>query len=277
MNNLESGNTQIETQMDAISDKGEKMENKQPSIFDLIVEIHAGLERQGPGSPEMTLKALSFLDDLDENPRVADLACGTGGQTMVLAENIAGNITGLDFCPDFINIFNENAEKSNLQERVHGIVGSMDDLPFQKEEFDLVWSEGAIDNIGFEKGISYWSGFLKKDGYVAVTCPSWFTNERPADVEKFWGDAGCKLDTTGHNILLMQKVGYIPVAAFALPEECWADHYFAPREAALKALFDKYAGNKTVEAFIENNRYEVALYSKYKQYYGYVFYIGKKI
>jgi hypothetical protein len=27
----------------ACTDKGTKMENKQPSIFDLIVEIHAGL------------------------------------------------------------------------------------------------------------------------------------------------------------------------------------------------------------------------------------------
>ena len=253
------------------------MKNKQLSIFDLIVEIHTGLERQGPGSPEMTVKALSFLDNLDKNPRVADLACGTGGQTMVLAQNISGDITGLDFCTDFINVFNYNAKKLGLYERVHGIVGSMDNLPFQKEEFDLIWSEGAIDNIGFEKGINYWNGFLKKNGYIAVTCPSWFTDERPAEIEKFWGDAGCKLDTTGHNILVMQKAGYIPVAAFTLPEKCWTDNYFIPREAALKALWDKYTGNKTVETFIENNRYEVELYSKYYQYYGYVFYIGKKI
>jgi SAM-dependent methyltransferase len=253
------------------------MENKQPSIFDLIVEIHVGLDRQGPGSPEMTIKALSFLDSLDKNPRVADLACGTGGQTMVLAQNISGNITGLDFCSDFINVFNNNAKKLNLQERVYGIIGSMDKLPFKKEEFDLIWSEGAIDNIGFEKGINYWNGFLKKNGYIAVTCPSWFTDERPIEIEKFWSDTGCNLDTIRHNILIMQKAGYIPVATFTLPEKCWTDNYFIPREVALKVLFDKYTGNETVEAFIENNKYEVDLYSKYKQYYGYVFYIGRKI
>jgi ubiquinone/menaquinone biosynthesis C-methylase UbiE len=246
-------------------------------IFDLIVEIHVGLDRQGPGSPEMTIKALSFLDNLNEISQVADLACGTGGQTMVLAKNITGNIIGVDFCPDFINIFNDNAKKLNLQKRINGIVGTMENLPFQKDQFDLIWSEGAIDNIGFEKGLKYWNGFLKKNGYVAVTCPSWFTNERPAEIEKFWSDAGCKLDTIGHNILIMQEAGYVPVTSFTLPEKCWTDNYFAPREAALKALFDKYIGNKTVEAFIENNKYEVELYSKYKHYYGYVFYIGKKI
>ena len=39
----------------------------------------------------------------------------------------------------------------------------------------------------------------------------------------------------------------------------------------------KYPGNETVEAFVSENRDEVELYEKYKQYYGYVFYIGKKI
>ena len=36
------------------------MKNEQPSVLDLIVETHVGLERQGPGSPEMTIKALTM-------------------------------------------------------------------------------------------------------------------------------------------------------------------------------------------------------------------------
>ncbi len=257
------------------------MENEQTSIHDfdvnLICELHVGLERQGPGSPEMTMKALSFLDHPDEISRVADLGCGTGGQTMVLAQNIPGTITGVDFFPDFINIFNNNAKKLNLQERVKGIVGSMENLPFPKEEFDLIWSEGAIANIGFEKGLRYWRDFLKTDGYVAVTYESWFTDERPDEIERFWVDAVPEIDTIAHNISIMQKAGYRFVAAFTLPEECWTENYFIPREAAQKAFIKKYAGDKTVEAFLANMRYEAELYAKYKQYYGYVFYIGKKV
>ena len=75
----------------------------------------------------------------------------------------------------------------------------------------------------------------------------------------------------------MQKSGFRLIAAFTLPENCWTDNYFVPRAAAGKALLKKYAGNKTVEGLIANMDYEAALYSKYKQYYGYVFYIGKKI
>ena len=253
------------------------MKNEQPSIIDLIVETHVGLERQGPGSPEMTIKALSFLDNLDKVSRVIDLGCGTGGQTMILAQNITGNITGVDQFSDFIDIFNDNAKKLNFQERVNGIVCSIENLSFQKEEFDIIWSEGAIDNIGFEKGLSHWNGFLKNNGYVAVTCPSWFTDERPAELEKFWTDAGSILDTIGNNISIMQKTGYNIVATFTLPDKCWTDKYFAPRDVAINAIYEKYAGNKTIEAYIKNMEYEVELYSKYKQHYGYAFYIGKKI
>jgi SAM-dependent methyltransferase len=253
------------------------MGNEQISMHDFLYESHIGLERQGPGSPEMTIKALSFVDNLDQISRIADLGCGTGGQTMVLAQNTKGTITGLDVYPDFITIFNDNARKLNLQDKVKGIVGSMDNLPFQNGEFDLIWSEGAIAQIGFEKGLHYWKGFLRKGGYVAVTYESWFTDERPAEIEKWWVDALPEIGTIGHNILIMQKTGYVPVAAFTLPENCWTDNYFVLRKAAEEALLKKYTENKTVEAFIEIDDQEVELYSKYKQYYGYVFYIGKKI
>jgi SAM-dependent methyltransferase len=253
------------------------MENKQPTLDDLGYESHMGLERQGIGSAEMTIRALSFLDNLNNISKVADLACGTGGQTMVLAQNITGNIIGVDIYPAFINVFNDNAKKLNLQNRVNGIVGSMEKKKIKKEEFDLIWSEGAIDGIGFEKGLAHWIGFLKKNGYVAVTCPSWLTYERPSEIEKFWVDAGGSIDAIGSNISIMQKIGYSLVAAFVLPEKCWTDTYFIPREAADKALLEKYPGNETVKEYIKENKFEVELYSKYKQYYGYVFYIGKKI
>ena len=98
---------------------------------------------------------------------------------MILAQNTEATITALDLCAGSIDKLNATAGKLGLQNRVKGIVGSMDNLPFQNDEFDLIWSEGAIANIGFEKGLNYWRRFLKEDGYVAVTYESWFTDERP--------------------------------------------------------------------------------------------------
>ena len=245
-------------------------------MLDLIIETHVGLQRQGPGSPEATLKALGFLDDLGKDAHILDLACGTGGQTMVVAQNIPGDIIGLDLIPAFIDVFNKNATEQGLSKRVHGIVGSMDDLSFENETFDLIWCEGAIDNIGFENGMSYWNSFIKPGGYIAVTCPSWFTNDRPSEIEEFWNSAVGSLGTVGQNIDIMLNTGYSFIAAFVLPDKCWTYNYFAPRDAAEQALLKKYPGNEAVEAYIAADNYEAELFSKFSQYYGYAFYIGQK-
>jgi ubiquinone/menaquinone biosynthesis C-methylase UbiE len=243
----------------------------------LICDYFSSLDRQGPGSPEMTAKALSFIDNLNDRSLIADIGCGTGGQTMVLAQHATGNITGIDLFPAFIDLFNRNAEKLGLRNRVKGIVGSMDALSFQDEELDLIWSEGAIYNIGFEKGLNEWRKFLKTGGYIAVSEASWFTEKRPAEINDFWMDAYPEIDTIPNKAMKMQKSGYIPTATFILPEKCWTENFYEPQVNAQKVFLEKNADNKFAVELITNQRHESELYRKYKEYYGYVFYIGKKI
>lgn len=243
----------------------------------LICDFFLNTNRQGPGSPEATLKALSFINNLTVQSLIADLGCGTGGQTMVLAQHTPGSITGLDFFPEFIECFNRNAEKLNLQDRVKGVVGSMDALSFEKESLDLIWSEGAIYNIGFERGLNEWRKYLKTGGYVAVSESSWFTEERPAEIHDFWMSVYEEIDTIPNKVAQIQKAGYIPVATFILPEYCWTENYFTPLVKAREIFSRKYAGNKTVEELISLQHHEAELYRKYKEFYGYVFYIAKKM
>jgi len=245
--------------------------------FNLICEFFSSFERQGPGSPEVTIKALSFIDNLSEKSQIADLGCGTGGQTMVLAKNAPGKITGIDLFPLFIDLFNKNAAVHGLEHRVKGITGSMDNLPFYEEQLDLIWSEGAIYNIGFERGLKEWRKFIKKGGYIAVSEATWFTANRPAEVKKFWLESYPEIDTMHVKLEQMQKAGYIPVAAFNLPENCWTKHFYDQQVKACEIFLEKYKGNKTAEDFIESERYEADLYYRFKEYYGYTFYIGRKL
>ena len=253
------------------------MEHKEPTFLDLLLEAHAGLERQGPGSPEAVAQALSFLEPLDRFERIADLGCGTGGQTMLLAERLSGQITGLDLFPAFADALNTQAARRGLADRVRAVAGDMAALPFEKGSFDLIWSEGAIDNIGFREGLAHWREFLRPGGCVAVTCPSWLTKERPEVVERFWSDAGSSLDPVEQNIAAMCECGYQFIAAFALPETCWTEHYFYPRAEAIAKLEKKYPDSETMKTYAAVNRREVELYLAYRQHYGYVFYIGRAI
>jgi len=243
----------------------------------LITEYFSRFDRQGPGSPEVTAKALSFIDNLSDDSRIADLGCGTGGQTMTLAQLAPGSITGIDLFPIFIDVFNQNAKERDLQHRVKGLVGSMDDLPFGAEELDLVWSEGAIYNIGFERGLTEWRQALKPGGYIAVSEASWFTDERPAEIDEFWMQEYPGIDTIPNKVLQMQEAGYVPIATFVLPENCWTDNYYVPQVKVQQAFLEEHADNSAAVGFIESMQHEAEMYDKYKQYYGYAFYIGKKL
>ena len=75
----------------------------------------------------------------------------------------------------------------------------------------------------------------------------------------------------------MHKAGYVVVASFILPETCWTDNFYGPAENAQKVFLEKYKGNKTAEELVKYEKYGAELYNRYKKYYGYVFYIGKKI
>lgn len=246
--------------------------------FDLniIYDFFSDTERQGPGSAEETLKALRFIDGLSEKSKIADIGCGTGGQTMILGENTPCEIIGVDTWPDFIHQFNKNAQIKNLQDRVKGIVGNMENLPFREAELDLIWSEGAIYNIGFERGLNIWRKFLKQGGYIVVTENTWFSEERPAEIQDFWQKIYPEIDIIPNKVAQMQKAGYLPIATYILPESIWTDYYnwqALRRESFLK----KYEGNNAIEEFVASMQYEAELYHKYKAYYGYMFYIGKKI
>lgn len=257
------------------------MKNDKKTIheFDLnsICDYYSNTERQGPGSPEVTLKALSFIEGLTKDSQIADIGCGTGGQTMVLAKNAPGKFTGVDFLPEFINQFNQNTQKKNLQNKVKGIVGGMKNLAFQEETFDLIWSEGAIYSIGFERGLTEWRKFLKLGGYIAVTENTWFTEEQPTEIKDFWQKAYPEIDTISNKVAQMQKSGFLPIATFIVPQTCWDHYYYVQQPEMLSSFLKKYNNNKTVEKFVASQRYEVELYDKYKAHYGYVFYIGKKM
>ena len=93
--------------------------------FSLINEYFSELERQGPGSPKETIRALGFIGNLSNKARIADLGCGTGAQTMVLAQNTEATITALDLYAGSIDKLNATAEKLGLLNKVKGIVGYM--------------------------------------------------------------------------------------------------------------------------------------------------------
>jgi cyclopropane fatty-acyl-phospholipid synthase-like methyltransferase len=239
----------------------------------LFVSISA---RQGPGSAAETKRALDLLGAEKDAPLQAlDVGCGTGAQTFVLAEKTNWNITAVGIFAEFLEILEERAVSMGLAERVSVSSQSMDSLSFEGQ-FDVIWSEGAAYSMGFASAVREWRRFLKTGGALAVSEISWLTGSRPGELEKFWTEAYPQIDTVSNKIRVLEKSGYSPAAYFALPEYCWLEEYYHFAEARFDDFLARHQCSSEAAAFVEGEKQEIALYKKYKEYYGYGFYLARK-
>ena len=245
-------------------------------LLELIIEYHKDNERQGPGSEEATLKALSYIPQLNEKSKVLDIGCGSGGQTITLAKNTAAQITAVDMLPQFLDQLQNNAKENNLINRITTKEMLMDGLTFDENYFDVIWSEGAIYNIGFEKGLSLWRKYLKANGYIAVSEISWLTDTRPEEIEQYWVNAYSEIDTIENKLSVIEKCGYTNVTYFTLDDKCWIENYYQPLLDNAEEFLKKYDYADEVKEFLEAGIIEADMYNRFKDYYSYVFYIAKK-
>ncbi|WP_416140826.1 class I SAM-dependent methyltransferase [Halomonas sp. HK25] len=152
----------------------------------------------------------------------------------------------------------------------------MEALDFAAESLDAIWSEGAIYNIGFERGVSEWRRFIKPDGILAVSELTWLTERRPADLDTHWREHYVEVDTASAKLALLERQGYAPLGYFVLPRRCWLDGYYRPLQQRFAAFLQAHGNSPAAEAIVEERRHEIELYERYGQYFGYGFYIARK-
>jgi SAM-dependent methyltransferase len=248
-------------------------ENQHLNIF---FEIHDGLPRQGPGNAESTTRAFSMLAGGPAN-KILDVGCGPGEQTVELAGLSGGEVTGLDLREAFLDELRTKASAAGLDERIKGVQGSMFEMPFEKESFDVIWSEGAIYIIGFERGLREWKRFLKPQGFMVASHLSWLRPNAPKRPRLYWERNFSAMASIDGNLGIAEAAGYESVGHFVLPESAWWDEYYGPEEEKLRRLREKYKEDGEALAVIENAQEEIDLYRDYPGYYGYVFYILKRM
>lgn len=244
----------------------------------LLVDLHIHQKRQGPGSEEQTEKAIKLANlDKSKKLRIADIGCGTGAVALQLAQSLNAKVTAVDFLPAFIEVLKDNSESQGFSESINPLVCSMEKLPFSENEFDVIWSEGAIYNMGFENGVRYWKQFIKPGGILAVSEITWITGSRPKDIEEYWVEEYPEVGTASSKFRVLEDHGYSPVGYFVLPEECWLENYYRPIHDHIPEFLKRHDGNKIAASIIDAKKKEVETYRKYKSYYSYGFYIARKI
>lgn len=244
----------------------------------LLIDLHIDGDRQGPGGDDATTQAIALagLQNLS-GLKIADIGCGTGAATLALGRQLDGHITAVDFLPQFLERLEQRAGEAGLAGKITTLAASMDALPFTPNSLDVIWSEGAIYNMGFEAGIKYVHSFLKPGGVLAVSELSWFTNQRPAELHDHWMQAYPEVDTASAKIAQLENNGYSLLGYFPLTRTHWIDNYYRPMQHRFDKLLAKYRQTAESVAVVQAERAEIALYEKYADYFGYGFYIAHKV
>jgi len=234
--------------------------------------------RQGPGGDAQTELALELARiDQKASLKVADIGCGTGASTLMLAKHLNAQITAVDFLQEFLDDLTVHSKQAGVADRISTLACSMDELPFADEELDVIWTEGAIYNIGFEKGVSEWRRFLKAGGLLVASEITWITDSRPSEIQEHWDAEYPEIDTASAKIKILEKHGYAPIGYFVLPEDCWVEGYYAPMQSRFEEFLSRHKNSEEAMAIIQAEQKEIDLYSRFKAYYSYGVYIATKI
>jgi SAM-dependent methyltransferase len=243
----------------------------------LLIDLHKRQKRQGPGGVAETNKAIVLANLQDSVPlRIADIGCGTGASTLQLAQSLNADVTSVDFLPEFIEKLKDRAGAEGLTDKIRPLVGSMEQLPFAEDEFDVLWSEGAIYNMGFEKGVSEWRRFLKPGGVLVVSEITWLTNTRPSVLQEYWETEYPEIAPASQKFKVLEASGYSPMGYFVLPENCWLENYYRPLRDYFSNFLARHNGDGIAASIVEAEKEEVELYEKYKSYYSYGMYVARK-
>jgi SAM-dependent methyltransferase len=250
-------------------------------MFRLLIDLHRDGPRQGPGSDAETLRALELTRlDRAAGLRVADIGCGTGASTLVLARQLpAAEIVAVDLSPEFLEVLAEQAEAAGLAGRIETLAASMEALPFAPESLNLIWSEGAIYNVGFATGVAAWRPFLRPGGMLAVSEITWLASDPPEEIRQHWEGEYPEIATAAEKIATLERAGYDPLGFFMLPETCWLDHFYDSLAERLPAFLERHvSGRHAAEAdeIAAGERREADLYRRYREWFSYGFSIGRR-
>ncbi|MGE0756596.1 MAG: class I SAM-dependent methyltransferase [Pirellulaceae bacterium] len=250
------------------------MDESADSQLAWMYSFYEGVFRKGPGSEASTLKALSMLDALPPNPRIVDFGCGSGVASLILAKSMDGTVTAVDTHQPFLDELQAIVARQGLTGRVSTVRADMAHPPFPDHSFDLIWSEGAIYNIGFEDGLRRWRRLLATGGYFAVTEVTWLTPNPLPKAVKFWQTEYPAMATIDDNLGKVRSAGFTAVGHFVLPARDW-ENYYGPLEEHLAAFRSRHSTSKEAQSLADNVRHEIDVWRECGSSYGYVFYLGK--
>lgn len=253
------------------------MPDPDPRSRQIFFEIYEGLPRQGPGNRASLARALALCVGLPPAPAILDLGCGVGAQTLHLAELSAGRITALDRHAPLITRLTATVAARGLAGRIRPRVGDMAVPGEPPASFDLIWSEGALYNIGIPAALRVCHGLLRPGGYLVFTDAVWRKENPPSAIKAGFDADYPTMGRVETVIAAISAGGFAYRGGFTLPDEAWWDDFYTPMEQRIADLRRRYAGDDAALAVLDEVAREPALHRQYGDYYAYQYFVARRV
>jgi len=152
----------------------------------------------------------------------------------------------------------------------------MAQLALPPESFDLIWSEGALYNIGIEKALRLCHELLHPGGYLAFTEAVWRKENPPLEVKASFDLDYPTMGRVGEVITAIEGSGWSLMDHFILPDEAWWNDFFTPMEQRIEELRSKYADDVERLVVLDELALEPAMHRKHSEYYAYAFFVVRR-
>jgi ubiquinone/menaquinone biosynthesis C-methylase UbiE len=243
--------------------------------MDYFIELYGSLPRGGPGDNASTRKAFEMMEGLPPEPKILDVGCGPGMQTVELLRLSGGTVVALDLLPQMIARVRKAAEDAGFSDRLETVQADMNEMAFEPCTFDVIWSEGAIYFIGFEKGLAKLQNFVKPGGCVAISEAVWLKPDPPREAVEFWREYP-EIDTVERKLEVVSGVGFENIGHFILPASSWTELYYDPLARRISESEAQWRGIPEAENVLEEARTEILMFGKYSEYYSYAFFVMRR-
>lgn len=239
----------------------------QPALFTFFERM----PRQGPGCGTVTADLYKRIHALlPPNPTAADMGCGSGAAGLVIAEQGA-HVLGVDIHPPLLAAFRETARARGLADRIETQHASMTQTGRDGASFDLIWSEGAVFTVGFDAALAEFRRLLRPRGLVVLSECSWLQLDVPEELRAFWNANYPGMRTPAANLAAAESAGWRFVHTERLASEVWESGFYQPMERLIASI-DAQDEPEVAEVAAEQKA-EIDLFRRYRDYYGYIFYV----
>jgi ubiquinone/menaquinone biosynthesis C-methylase UbiE len=240
-----------------------------------LIQLHQGLERLGPGDASFSRDLLARLPALPPSPRIADLGCGTGAGSLILAAWFNTEIWAVDLARDCLDQLEHRAEAQGLRPLIRTVEADMGHLDWPPACLDLLWSEGAAYTLTFPGALAAWRPLLKVGGLAVISEISWFTDDIPAPVGTYWSQVYPAIASEAENVNRAIAAGFQVLEIHRLPATAWWQNYYHPLKQNLQV--HRATTDPVIQAVIQEMDVEMELFERYSDIYGYTVYLLKAI